>query len=134
MIAGVAPTSRLGRGSLFALPFVVAVVLAAATPSDGGPTICGFAVCTGVACPGCGMTRAAAHLFRGNLADALRYHPLVLLVVAELLGAWAIWMAHRSGWIRWRRRRWVDIVIGGTAALMVAVWVVRLATGTTPPV
>ena len=129
-----ATKSRLGQGSLFVVPFVAAIVLATINPSDSSPTICGFARCTGVACPGCGMTRAAGQLVRGNVVEALRYHPLILLVVAELLGAWTIWMAHRAGWIRWHHRRWVDIVIGGTAALLLVVWIVRLAIGATPPV
>ena len=124
----------MGTGSLLAIPLVAAVALATINPSDTSPTICGFANCTGVACPGCGMTRAAGQLFRGNLIEAFRYHPLILLVAAELLGAWTIWMAHRAGWIEWRRRRWVDVVIGGTAALLLIVWVIRLATGTTPPI
>ena len=134
MIATFAARSRVGQGSLLAIPFVAAIALATFTPSDSSPTICGFANCTGVACPGCGMTRAAGHLFRGNVGEALRYHPLILLVVAELLAAWTIWLAHRAGWIQWRHRTWVNYVLGGTAALLLVVWVVRLATGTTPPV
>jgi len=124
----------LGQGSLFVVPFVAAIVLATINPSDSSPTICGFARCTGLACPGCGMTRAAGQLVRGNVGEALRYHPLILLIAAELLGAWTIWMAHRAGWIQWRHRRWVDIAIGTTAALLLVVWIVRLATGSTPPV
>jgi hypothetical protein len=134
VIALAPAASRIGRRSLFAVPFVAAITLAAIAPNDGTPTICGFANCTGVACPGCGMTRAAGHLIRGNLIEAFRYHPLVLLVVAELLGAWTIWAAHQAGWIRWQHRRWVDIVIGGTASLLIIVWIARLITGTTPPV
>ncbi len=126
--------SRLGRGSLYALPFVAAITLSAIQPSDGAPTICGFANCTGVACPGCGMTRAAGSLLRGDVGEALRYHPLVPLILFELLAAWTIWAAHQAGWIRWRHHRWVDVVIGATAALLVIVWVIRLITGTTPPV
>ena len=134
MTAAFAARSRLGQGSLLAIPFVAAIALATLSPSDSSPTICVFATCTGVACPGCGMTRAAGHLVRGNVSEALRYHPLVFLVVAELLGAWTIWLAHRAGWITWRHRQWVNVVIGGTAALLVVVWIVRLVTGITPPV
>jgi hypothetical protein len=130
----IAAKSRLERSSLIALPFVVTIALATINPSDSSPTICGFANCTGVACPGCGMTRAAGQLVRGNVVEALRYHPLILLVVAELLSAWTIWMAHRAGWIQWRHRPWVNYVLAGTAALLAITWVVRLATGTTPPV
>jgi hypothetical protein len=129
-----ATKARLGQGSLVAIPFVAAIVLATINPSDSSPTICGFARCTGVACPGCGMTRAAGQLVRGNVVEALRYHPLILLIAAEMLGAWTIWMAHRAGWIRWRHRRWVDVAIGATAALLLVVWIVRLATGSAPPV
>ena len=124
----------MAQGSLLVIPFVAAMVLATINPSDSSPTICGFARCTGVACPGCGMTRAAGQLVRGNVIEALRYHPLILLVAAELLAAWTIWTAHRAGWIRWRHRRWVDIVIGATAGLLLVVWVIRLATGSTPSV
>lgn len=134
MISISSTASRLGRRSLLAIPFVAAITLATIAPSDGTPTICGFATCTGVACPGCGLTRAAGHLVRGNLAEALRYHPLVLLVAVELLGAWTIWAAHQAGWIQWRHRRWVDVVIGGTAALLIVVWIARLIAGTTPPI
>ncbi|MGB5432217.1 MAG: DUF2752 domain-containing protein [Acidimicrobiia bacterium] len=134
MTTSLATKARLGQGSLVAIPFVAAIVLATINPSDSSPTICGFARCTGVACPGCGMTRAAGQLVRGNVVEALRYHPLILLIAAEMLGAWTIWMAHRAGWIRWRHRRWVDVAIGATAALLLVVWIVRLATGSTPPV
>ncbi|MEN8112782.1 MAG: DUF2752 domain-containing protein [Actinomycetota bacterium] len=134
MITTRAPSAHLRGGTLYAIPFVAAVVLATIEPTDGSPTICGFATCTGIACPGCGMARATGHLLRGNVTEALRYHPLVFLVLAELLAAWGIWVAHRAGWIQWRHRRWVDIVIGVTAALLIMVWIVRLATGTTPPV
>jgi len=134
VIPTISAQSRIGNRWLLAIPLVAAVALAAANPTDGSPTICGFANCTGVACPGCGMTRAAGQLFRGNIVDALRYHPLILLIVAEVFGAWTIWMAHRAGWIKWRHRRWVDVVIGGTAVLLFVVWAARLATGTTPPV
>lgn len=41
---------------------------------------------TGVCCPGCGMTRAVIHLFKGDIRGAIHYHPLVftLPVIAIL--------------------------------------------------
>jgi len=134
VIAAVWTGSRLRRGTIYAIPFVAAIALATIEPSDGSPTICGFANCTGVACPGCGMTRAAGYFLRGHFSEALRYHPLVPLVLLEMFAAWTIWAAHQAGWIRWHHRRWVDIIIGGTAALLIIVWIFRLASGTTPPV
>lgn len=126
--------TRVRDGTLIAVPFVIAAALATVEPTDGSPTICGFATCTGVVCPGCGMARAAGYLFRGDVAEAMRYHPLVFLIVAEAIVAWGLWIAHRAGWIRWRRRRWVDVAIGATAALLIVVWIARLLSGTTPPV
>ena len=134
MIAVPRADSPLRKGAILAIPFVAGIALATIEPSDGTPSICGFAACTGVACPGCGMTRAAGHLLRGHFSEALRYHPLIPLLLLELLAAWTIWAAHQMGWIRWRHHRWVDVVIGGTAALLIVVWIIRLATGTTPPV
>ena len=41
---------------------------------------------TGVCCPGCGMTRAVIHLFKGDIRGAIHNHPLVftLPVIAIL--------------------------------------------------
>lgn len=39
---------------------------------------CLFQSVTGLYCPGCGGTRAAAALFRGEIRESLHYHPLVL--------------------------------------------------------
>ncbi|HCN78195.1 MAG TPA: hypothetical protein DIT13_13495 [Verrucomicrobiales bacterium] len=36
---------------------------------------CVFADVTGLPCPGCGMTRAASALLRGEWAEAWRFHP-----------------------------------------------------------
>jgi hypothetical protein len=38
----------------------------------------------GIPCPGCGSTRAAAEIFRGNIAQALKFHPLIFLSAAIL--------------------------------------------------
>lgn len=37
---------------------------------------------TGVSCPGCGMTRAALAVLRGDFAAALSFHPLVFALPA----------------------------------------------------
>ena len=46
--------------------------------------ICPFHL-LGLYCPTCGMTRAAHSLLALDLAAALRYHPLILLLAATLL-------------------------------------------------
>lgn len=89
---------------------------------------------TGMACPGCGLTRAASALLRGDLVAAWEFHPLVLVALSWATGAWVI------GYIR-RRGRDVDIpsrivsrLLNLTALALVATWLLRLFTGTLPPV
>lgn len=48
--------------------------------------LCPFRRLTGLPCPGCGMTRAAGHLLRGEFREALRDHPLVPLIMAIAIG------------------------------------------------
>lgn len=113
---------------------VVLGSLAVATASDDGPTLCPFALVTGMACPGCGMTRAVGRLVRGDLAGAIGYHPLVILVVV-LAVVGGIWYLGR------RRYEWPPlrplILNAGLAILAIgflAVWFTRLASGTLPVV
>lgn len=109
---------------------LVTGALVVATASEDGPTLCPFALVTGVACPLCGMTRAAAHLIRGDLAEAAASHPLVFLVVASVLVYLAIALSGR----RMRNPRWTGTLWLGGAAIVIVVWLIRLATGTLPPV
>jgi len=46
---------------------------------------CPFHHLTGLQCPGCGMTRAACWLVRGDVDVAVSYHPFVLLIAAAWL-------------------------------------------------
>jgi hypothetical protein len=49
--------------------------------------LCPFRAVTGIPCPSCGLTRALAHLERGHLAQALKFHPFspLILVLALVL-------------------------------------------------
>lgn len=113
---------------------VAAVAGLAALPVGAGPTLCPFALLTGVACPGCGMTRAAASLVRGEWALAWSFHPLVLVVAAWLVGAWLAVAMRRSGRSAPLSARTTNHLLIATAVLFVAVWLVRMATGALPPV
>ena len=119
---------------ILASPFLAVVLLASFSPSDDGPTICPFALCTGTACPGCGMTRAAGHLFRGNIAEAVGYHPLVALISAQLLVAWGWFALVRGGYVSPPSQRTTVMTLVFSIVALVAVWAVRLFTGTLPPV
>ena len=119
---------------LAVLPAAVLGLMTMASPSDDGLTICPVALLTGVACPGCGMSRAIAWMFRGDLERSVGYHPLAPLVV--IIGVTAVvWAIGR------RLRGWAGprsaVLNGGLvalAALLMVVWITRLVSGTLPPV
>ncbi|HEV8582380.1 MAG TPA: DUF2752 domain-containing protein [Thermoanaerobaculia bacterium] len=82
-------------------------------------------------CPGCGMTRAFAHLAKGEWSAALRDHPLSPVVAVELIAGWAAW-----GWTMTGRPfrlavRFETLVLANVAAL-IALWLGRAAIGTLP--
>jgi hypothetical protein len=47
--------------------------------------LCPMKAATGIPCPGCGLTRATAALFRGDLSASLRTHAYAPLIVLALL-------------------------------------------------
>jgi hypothetical protein len=60
---------------------------------------CPFHAFTGVPCPGCGTTRAALALARGDVAGALGWNPLAALALAAGFAACALapaWVALRG--------------------------------------
>lgn len=127
--------TRVWRDRLtLAAPLGVAVLLLAGAPGRDGPTFCPFALMTGIACPGCGMTRAASNLIRGDLGAAIGYHPLIPLITVLAVGGWAWFLLIRSGRARPPTARAVNAVLIATGVLLVGVWVARLVSGTLPPV
>ncbi len=108
--------------------------LAGLSPDGDGPTVCPFALCTGMACPGCGMTRAASSMIRGDMTTALNYHPLVPLIALIGAGGWVWYLLERSGRTGPLPTRLVNTILIGTAVTLLAVWALRWVTGTLPPV
>jgi hypothetical protein len=104
----------------------------------GGPDLCLVHRATGVACPACGLTRAAAAFARGELALSLRWHPLFLLLAGESALFWLAWglaLGERPGAGHSRvaaLRRFAPRLAIGNGILLLAVWIVRFATGTLP--
>jgi hypothetical protein len=115
-------------------PFLGALVLALVSPTEDGPTFCPFALCTGTACPGCGMTRAASSLIRGDFGGAMALHPLVPIVGLQLAAGWIWYVLRRRGRVQPLSNRVLNGILIATAVALVAVWVTRLLTGTLPPV
>lgn len=64
---------------------ILALKLSGMTLSEVVPP-CTLYVITGYYCPGCGGTRAAVSLLRGNVLKSIFYHPIVLY--ATIFGGW----------------------------------------------
>jgi hypothetical protein len=96
-----------------------------------GPELCLFHRAAGISCPGCGLTRAAALLGSGRLAESFAAHPLLLPLGAEVALFWWLWGRRIAAGDR-RLERWARPAALSTAALLVAVWIVRLVAGTLP--
>jgi hypothetical protein len=123
-----------GNRLLLSAPILAAAFLSVAPIGDDGPTVCPFALVTGTACPGCGMTRAAGYLIRGDLASALRYHPLVILVAVQALAGWGWWILRRNDTVKPLSTRITNAILIGTGASLLVVWLLRMLAGSLPPV
>lgn len=82
-------------------------------------------------CPGCGMTRAFAHLAKGEWTAAVTDHPLAPVLALEMILGWLVWGAAAAGRpLRLPVR--VETVLLANAAALCALWLGRVATGTLP--
>jgi len=130
----VAPVSGRSIRWINAAPLAIVAFLAMWTPSDDGLTFCPFALATGTACPGCGMSRALAWLVRGDLVTSVRYHPLapLLAAMAVIAFVWRIGQV-KMGW-RAPPAALINTALIGFGVMLMVVWAIRMASGTLPPV
>ena len=119
---------------ILAAPLLGLSILIVVSPTSEGPTFCPFALCTGTACPGCGMTRAASALIRGDIDAAMVLHPLVPLVALQSAIGWGWDLLRRTGRAQPLNSGTVNAMLIGTGLVLLAVWVTRLLSGTLPPV
>jgi len=132
--------ARIGPPAVSISPRILTVLLVLAalglrvwTPTDDeATTMCVFRRCTGTSCPGCGLTRAMAHVVRGDLAAAWRNHPLAIVIAVEVVVATALFWLTRRGRIRFAWLRFGTAWLAVHIPLLVGVWLIRLATGTLP--
>ncbi len=121
------PAARWWRATGLGL-VALFVALAAWDPAvSGGPDLCLFHRLTGIACPGCGLTRAAAALAKGQFAESWRWHPLLALVAGEGLVVWLLWGVAPAVLTRFAPR-----VAIATGLLLLVVWILRWTSGTLP--
>lgn len=80
-------------------------------------TGCPIQYTIGIACPGCGMTRAWLAVFRLDFSTAFAYHPLFFI------GPIAIFAILFHQWIDFRKWRWPGILL---LILFISVYFLRL--------
>ncbi len=101
-------------------------------PDDPAATLCLFHRVTGIGCAGCGLTRALALLAKGQWIAAIAVHPLAPVLAIEAAGGWLLGLAVIQRRLRLPSPRWVSGWLIANAAALIAVWGLRLATGTLP--
>ncbi len=123
------PDQSWVRAAAVGAAVVATVAVSTTSDTDDGLVLCPFRRCTGTYCPGCGGTRAAGRLLRGDVMGAWHQHPYVVLLAAQLLllAGLATQVRGRT----WISSRAVAFVVAN-AALMVVLWVVRLGLGDIP--
>ena len=119
---------------ILAAPLAVVGLLALAPAIEDGPTLCPFAICTGMACPGCGMTRAAAQLLRGDFGAAMTFHPLAPLIALQLVAVSVWYLLHRAGRANPVSNRVLNVMLIATSLALLGVWLARILSGTLPAV
>lgn len=103
------------------------VGLAAVTATlDDGPVVCGFRLCTGGYCPGCGGSRAAVALLRGDAVGAWHHHPWVVLIALQIAALAAARAVSGRASFPLRAVLYANLVLG------LAIWMHRLASGAIP--
>lgn len=105
------------------------VLLALGPPVGDGLVLCLFRRALDLPCPGCGLTRAFAHMAQGDLDAALRLHPLSPLLGAEIVLGWVLLGLAAHGVALPPGRLGIDRWLVATGYLLLAVWMGRLAIG-----
>lgn len=85
------------------------------------PAFCPFKAITGIACPGCGMTRAITSLIEGEPGNAALYNPFCFFLLFVLL--MSILPMHRLGPpVRTRLEHVLPVFYAVALSLVVTFW------------
>ena len=97
-----------------------------------GPSTCLLYTFAGIACPGCGMTRASAFLAHGDIVASLRLHPLAVPFALQALIAWTWWGLVLARKVRVPSPWWGITALGLDSFALLTTWLVRLMSDTLP--
>lgn len=117
---------NLGRGGLPSGSFLTGAglvgAIAGASVAVSLPALCPFRLCTGHACPGCGLSRSVFSLVKGDLAASWRYHPLLIPLVVQVV---IVALLRRVGLSAF----WFNVILAANLVLIVGVWALRWRLG-----
>lgn len=107
-----------------------------ATVAVGLPTLCPFRICTGQACPGCGLSRSLLSLAKGDFALSWKYHPLLIPVLVQVLVVGSMRHFARQdqrrgdqGQYRGLRTAWLNKLLVANLVIFLVVWLARWKLG-----
>ena len=98
------------REVALALVAVGAVVLAA---HAAGIVLCPLRRFAGIPCPGCGSTRAAMLLLRGEFAAAVQMNPLAVVLSLGVPAWWLLF--RRRTWPKWAKAAFLSLAVAAVA-------------------
>ncbi len=96
--------------------------IAGVTVAASLPALCPFRICTGQACPGCGLSRSVVSLVKGDLAESWRYHPLLIPFMVQIV---VVSLMRRAG----VSMVWYNTLLAVNLAVVLGVWVLRWRLG-----
>jgi len=119
------------KTKLLAAALLVFNILAAVTIKLLGHTVaallpdCLLKTATGLNCPSCGATHAIKRLTDGDVAGALYYNPLLVIVLALYI-LWCVYFALRAfGLLKSFKIQYRDRYLYAAAATVLLFWIVR---------
>jgi hypothetical protein len=100
--------------------------------ADGDASLCASRRVFNFSCPGCGLTRAIGALAQADLRRAWNFHPLGGFFLLEAALIWIGWGLVLAGYLTHPSTRLINQWLYLQLALLLAVWFLRLGTGTLP--
>jgi len=88
---------------------------------------CSLRKLSGLPCPGCGITRAFYSLFRGNLAESIRFNPVVIYAAGAYLHFMCLFVYRKRTGKQMEKEISIQYYLYGAAAVLLLQWIFKLA-------